>query len=260
MGKTNFNQLLKTVKTVAVKHSPAILTGIGITGMITTAVLAVKATPKALDIIADIKERHAEDTERKAAAKDFVKEVTPLYIPAAVTGVASAACLIGANSIHSKRNAVLAAAYTISDTAYREYREKVIDTMGEKKDKMVKDEIAKDKLKNDPVQNHEVIVTKNGTTLCYDGMFGRYFISDKETILRAITRINRNIVTDMYASLNDFYDEIDIPPVKIGDYLGWNIDDGEIDISFNYDSADDGRPCLVITYNVAPKDRYSSFM
>lgn len=260
MSKSNFNQVAKTIKTEVVKHSPAILTGIGITGMITTAVLAVKATPKALDIVEDIKGRHVEDTEKKVIAKELITEVGPLYIPALVTGVASAACLIGANSIHSKRNAMLAAAYTISDTAYREYREKVIETMGEKKDKMVKDEIAKDKLKDDPVQNHEVIVTNNGTSLCYDGMFGRYFISDRETIRRAITRMNRNIVTDMYVSLNDFYNEIDIPPVKIGDYLGWNIDDGEIDIDFSSDVAEDGRPCLVMTYTVAPKDNYSSFM
>ena len=208
MGKPKLNHLIKTIKTIATKHSPAILTGIGITGMVTTTILAVKATPKALDIIADIKERHEEDTDKKIVAKEFLKEVTPVYVPAFITGVASAACLIGANSIHSKRNAMLAAAYTISDTAYREYREKVIDTMGEKKDKMVKDEIAKDKIKNDPVQNHEVIVTKQGTTLCYDCIFGRYFRSDMETIKRAITRINRDLVTDMYASLNDFYCEM----------------------------------------------------
>ena len=260
MGKTNLNQLIKTSKTALAKHSPAILTGVGITGMITTAILAVKATPKALEIIADIKERYDEDTDKKLVAKEFITKVTPVYIPAVVTGVASAACLIGANSIHSKRNAVLAAAYTISDTAYREYREKVIETMGEKKDKVVKDEIAKDKLKQDPVQNHEVIVTKQGTTLCYDCIFGRYFRSDMETIKRAITRINRDLVTDMYASLNDFYCEIDIPPVKIGDDLGWNIDDGEIDVDFSSQLADDGTPCLVISYNVAPKYGYSSFM
>ena len=259
MGKSNLNRLIKTAKTAVTKNSPAILTGIGIAGMITTAVLAVKVTPKALDIISDIKERHEEDTDKKAVAKEFLTAVVPVYIPAVVTGVASAACLIGANSIHSKRNAMLAAAYTISDTAYREYREKVIETMGEKKDKTVKDEIAKDKLKNDPVQNHEVIVTKQGTTLCYDCIFGRYFRSDMETIKRAITRINRNLVTDMYASLNDFYCEIDIPPVKIGDDLGWNIDDGELDIDFSSQLAEDGTPCLVIGYNVAPKYGYSSF-
>lgn len=260
MGKLNLNKVIKDFKDVAVKHSPAILTGIGITGMITTTILAVKATPKALDIISDIKERHEQDTDKKAAAKEFVTRVTPVYIPALVTGVASAACLIGANSVHAKRNAALAAAYTISDTALREYREKVVETMGEKKDKNIKDEIAKDKLKQDPVQNHEVIVTKRGTTLCYDCIFGRYFRSDMETIKRAITKINRVIVTDMYASLNDFYAEIDIPSVKIGDMIGWNIDDGELDVDFSSQLAEDGTPCLVIGYTAAPKYGFSSLM
>lgn len=260
MAKSNMTQFIKGVKNTMVKHSPAILTGIGITGMLTTTVLAVKATPKALDVIADIKKRHEEDTDKKAIAKDIITKVAPIYIPAAITGVASAACLIGANSVHSKRNAALAAAYTISDTAFREYREKVVETMGEKKDKVVKDEIAKDKIKNDPVQNHEVIVTKRGTTLCYDCIFGRYFRSDMETIKKAITKINRNIVTDIYASLNDFYYEIDIPPVEIGEMLGWNIDDGELDVDFSSQLAEDGTPCLVISYTVAPKYNFSSVM
>ena len=260
MSKLNLSKITKDFKGIVVKHSPAILTGIGITGMLTTTVLAVKATPKALDIISDIKERHEEDTDKKTMAKEFVTEVVPVYIPAVVTGVASAACLIGANSVHAKRNAALAAAYTISDTALREYREKVVETMGEKKDKAIKDEIAKDKLEKDPVQNHEVIVTKSGTTLCYDCIFGRYFRSDMETIKRAITKINRNLVTDMYASLNDFYCEIDIPPVKIGDDIGWNIDDGILDVDFSSQLADDGTPCLVIGYTTAPKYGFSSLM
>lgn len=260
MAKLNLNEAAKNLKSAVVKHSPAILTGLGITGMITTTVLAVKATPKALDIIADVKEQHECDTEKKVIAKELITKVTPIYIPAMITGAVSVACLIGANSVHVKRNAALAAAYTISDTALREYREKVVETMGKKKDKDIKDEIAKDKLEHDPVQNHEVIITRRGTTLCYDCIFGRYFRSDMETIKRAITKINRTIVTDMYASLNDFYSEIDIPPVKIGDMIGWNIDDGELDVDFSSQLADDGTPCLVIGYTAAPKYGYSSLM
>jgi hypothetical protein len=260
MGKLNLNKAANDLKNTLVKHSPAILTGIGITGMITTTVLAVKATPKALDIIADIKERHEEDDDKKVVAKELVTKVAPIYIPAVIMGVASTACLIGANSVHAKRNAALAAAYTISDTALREYREKVVETMGEKKDKAIKDEIAKDKLIEDPVQNHEVIVTKKGTTLCYDCIFGRYFRSDMETIKRAITKINRTIAIDMYASLNDFYSEIDIPPVKIGDMIGWNIDDRDLDVDFSSQLAEDGTPCLVIGYTAAPKYDFASLM
>ena len=85
MGKINLNKTIKDFKSVAVKHSPAILTGIGITGMITTTVLAVRATPKALDIVADIKERHECDTDKKAIAKELITKVTPVYIPAVLT-------------------------------------------------------------------------------------------------------------------------------------------------------------------------------
>ena len=42
--KNAWRSLRKTVQ----KHSPEILTGIGIAGMIATAAIAVKATPKAL--------------------------------------------------------------------------------------------------------------------------------------------------------------------------------------------------------------------
>lgn len=64
----------------------------------------------------------------------------------------------------------------------------------------------------------------------------------------------------MYASLNDFYDLIGLKPINVGYDLGWNIDDGEIDIYFSSQLAEDGTPCLVIDYSVAPKCDFSSFM
>ena len=57
---------------------------------------------------------------------ETVKACWKVYIPAMVTGTASIVCLIGASSVNAKRNAALAAAYTLSDTAFREYKEKVI--------------------------------------------------------------------------------------------------------------------------------------
>ena len=47
-----FNNMLSGVK----KHSPEILVGIGITGMIGSTILAVKATPKALQLLEDTEE------------------------------------------------------------------------------------------------------------------------------------------------------------------------------------------------------------
>lgn len=256
MGRPNISKFFKNLSTWSVKHSPEILTGLGIVGMATTTVMAVKATPKALKLI-EAKKNQLE-TETLTIA-DTVKTTWKCYIPAAVTGVTSIACLVGASSVNARRNAALATAYNISKMALTEYKDAVVETVGEKKEQAVRDVVAKKKVEKDPVQNTEVIITDKGTTLCYDGVFGRYFRSDIDTIKRAINSINRDIISDMYVSLNEFYDEIGLEHVDIGDELGWNIDDGQIDVYYSSQLAADGTPCLVITFNVAPKYNFYKF-
>jgi hypothetical protein len=91
-------------------------------------------------------------------------------------------------------------------------------------------------------------------------MFGRYFLSDMDTIKRAINDINYDISSgDMYASLNDFYSKIGLKPVDIGDDLGWNLDDRGLDVTFHSQIAENGTPCLVLIYNIAPKYGYNKF-
>lgn len=136
MGKTNLSTVIKNVQSSAKKHSPEILTGLGIAGMVTTTVMAVQATPKALDIMAEIKENHLENDDKKAYAKDIITKVAPIYIPSAVIGILSISCIICASSVNVKRNAALATAYSISESALREYRGKVVETIGEKKSKL----------------------------------------------------------------------------------------------------------------------------
>lgn len=258
MNKTSLANFAKNIQTVVVKHAPEILTGIGIVGMFGTTIMAVKATPKALKLIEN---RKADENVETLHPVDVVKTTWKCYIPAAVTGVTSAACLMRANSISTRRNAALVTAYNLSKTALHEYKDKVVETIGEKKEQIIRDQIAKDKIEKDPVTNKEVIVTEKGNTLCYDGVFGRYFRSDIDTIKRAINKINREIVTgNMYASLNEFYDELGLDPVKIGDDLGWNVDDGEIDIRYSSQLATDGTPCLVIEFTVAPNYNYQRYL
>lgn len=55
MGKHSLSSIAKSVRTAMKTHSPEILTGIGIAGMITTTVMAVRATPKALILIEEKK-------------------------------------------------------------------------------------------------------------------------------------------------------------------------------------------------------------
>lgn len=255
MGKVNFKQIANNIVKTASKHSPEILTGLGIVGMGTTVIFAVKGTVKATKII----EQEKRDRNEPISKKEVVKATWKCYIPAAVTCVTSMACIIGASSINARRNAALAAAYNISTVALSEYKDKVVETIGEKKEQTIRESIAKDKLEKNPVSSNEVVVTEKGTTLCYDGIFGRYFRSDRDAIVRAVNNINRRIVLDSYVSLNEFYGELGLNPIPIGDDLGWNFDDKQIEVEFSSQLAEDGTPCLVIEYNVAPKYGYSKF-
>lgn len=260
MSKPSLKVLAKSIKSTLVKRSPEILTGIGIVGMTTTVILAVNATPKAIKLIEKKREELELSEEEKLKPVDIIKVAWKPYIPAVVIGVTSISCLVGASSVNARRNAALAAAYTLSDSALREYKEKVVETIGEKKEKEIVDAVAKEKIENDPVTNKEVIITEKGDTLCYDGLFGRYFKSDMDTIKKAIIKINRDIVCDTYASLNDFYSEIGLNPTRIGDDLGWNIDDGTIDVEFSSQIAEDGTPCLVVMYTVSPRYNFYNFL
>lgn len=246
-----------SLKTAIKKHSPEILTGIGIAGMITTTVMAVRATPKALILI---EERKEEIGAEKLEAMDMVKTTWACYIPAAITGTLSVACLIGASSVNARRNAALATAYTLSESALKDYQGKVIEMFGEKKNEAVKDAVAKDKVEKNPVVTREVIITEKGNTLCYDAISGRYFKSDIEKIKKAECELNRQMLDDMYVSLNDFYYEIGLDSVKLGDELGWNVDSGYIDLSFSSQLASDGTPCLVIDYSAAPRYDYRNLL
>ena len=259
--KLNVSKLCKDAKVMVSKRSPEILTGLGIAGMISTTVLAVRATPKALDLIARAEDKKFDNGHgNKLTVSEKMKVAWKPYIPAAITGIASISCIIGASSVHAKRNAAIAAAYNLSQTALTEYKDKVVETIGEKKEQSIKDKIAKDKIKKDPVSKSEVIVTGKGNTLCYDAFNSRYFYSDIDQIKRAINELNRIMLNQMYVSLNDFYDELNLKHSGNGDELGWKLDDGFIEVDFSSQLSDDGRPCLVIEYMVAPRYDYSKLM
>lgn len=257
MQKPNLTKICRNVKTATVKHSPEILTGVGIAGMVTTTVMAVRATPKAIQLLDEEKRRqHTEKLE----PIDAIKTTWKCYIPAVVTGTASVACLIGASSVNARRNAALTAAYTISESTLRDYQKKVVETIGEKKEQTVRDAVAKERLEKNPVENKEVIVTAKGDTLCFDAVSGRYFKSDIDKLKKAENELNRQMRDEMYISLNDFYYEVGLEPIKLGDDLGWNIDNGYIDLRFSSQLATDGTPCLVIDYGYGPRYDFRGLM
>lgn len=256
MNKPDFSLMSKAVKSSLVKHSPEILIGVGIAGMISATVLAVRATPKAVTLL-DEKKKEL-DTE-KLTVTDTVKTAWKCYIPSAVTVVLSSACIIGANSVNLKRNAALAAAYALSESTLKEYQEKVIETVGEKKEQAVRDAIAKDKVESNPVSANEVIITGKGDTLCYDTISGRYFKSDMDKLKKAENELNRRMLSEMSVSLNEFYSEIGLSSIKIGDELGWDVGKGYIELGFSSQLAEDGTPCLVLDFRTGPYYGYCPF-
>ena len=194
------------------------------------------------------------------ATKEAVKAAWKCYIPAAVTATASTACLIGASAVNNKRNAVLATAYSLSENALKTYREKVVETVGEKKEQEIRDAVAKEQLQKNPIVNKEVIITAKGETLCFDTISGRYFKCDIEQIRRTEAELNRELNSCMYVSLNEFYYKIGLRPTKLGDDLGWNVDNGPITFSFSSQLSEDDTPCLVIDYDIAPRYDYRNLM
>lgn len=257
MNKSGLKRTIKSVERVLTKYSPGILTGIGITGMIGATFMAVKATPKALYLI-ETKKKEAEVEELTSV--ETIKTCWKCYIPAALTTVVSAACMIGASTVSAKRNAALATAYSISEAALREYQEKVVEVIGEKKEKAVRDAVAKDQIERDPVTKSEVvIIDSNSNTLCYEPLSGRYFKSTIDKIKKAEIKLDRQMIQEMYVSLNDFYWEIGLDGTDLGDKMGWNLSKGYMDLSFSSQLADDGTPCAVIVYGIPPVYDYQNY-
>lgn len=260
----------KIFRTYAQKNTPEILMAIGIAGMTTSTVMAVKATPKALLLIEEEKRRrnheqisnakseyakeyHTKHRVENLSIKDTIRVSGVCYVPAILVGAMSIACLIGSSSVSRRRSTALAAAYTLSETALKEYQDKVIEEIGHKKEKNIRDNIAKDQIDSHPITRSNIIITGKGETNCFDLLSGRYFKSDIEKIRKAENELNKQMREENYITLNEFYYEIGLPDIDIGDDIGWDIDHGYIDLDFSSQLDEEGTPCLVIGHHVRPR-------
>lgn len=250
MNKQALAKVFKNVPVFLKKHSPEILTGVGIAGMVITTISAVRVTPKALRII---DEREIKDGKRLTTG-EVVKATWKCYLPSAITGVASIGCIIGASSISAKKNAALAAAYAISVQDLSDYQKKALEVVGEKKERVIRDEIAKDKLEAAHVQDRPPVITGHGETLCFEPLTNTPFKSDIETIRRAENNLNKRMRDDMTISVNDFLMELGLEPCDeaIGDGMGWDIDKGYIEINYTSRLLD-GVPYMVLAHTNPPR-------
>lgn len=243
---------VNSLKTFLSRNVPAILTAMGAVGVVGTAVLAVKATPEAMEKYEELEEELGSDLE----TIDVVKGLWRIYLPSVVSGATSIFAIVGSHSVHGRRGAAVMSAYSLLEKAYNEYREELIEQDGPNKDRKIRDSVAKKVLIENPSNpGNQVFISGNGDTLCYDSISGRYFNSTIEKIRKAQNDVNAKIISDMYASHNDFYKEIGLEPTTLGEELGWTTDN-MLDLNFSSHLSEDGRPALYLDYIVSPKRNY----
>lgn len=250
----NLRLMAKQAERLVTNNSPLILTVIGVTGTLTTAYLTGKATFKAAEIIRE-QAHWAELHDLEYEVKDKAAAVWKLYIPAATAGLFTVSAIILANRISTRRAAVLASAYALSERAMDEYKKKVIEKLGAKKEQAVRDDIAQDRINRNPVDDSKVIVVGGKDVLFYEAYTDRYFTSDMETVRKAQNDINEQIINDHYASLDDFYERLKLPSTSASSDLGWNLD-RMLAITFSAILTPDGRPCISVQYDYTPVPHY----
>lgn len=246
---------LKLIEKFSIDNSPAILTAIGVAGVISTAVLAVKASRKSTLKLVEMDAERMQNNEGPFTGKEIFNATWLDYVPPVLSGVATIGCIVMSNRIGTKRAAALAAAYTISERAFSEYQEKVVEVIGENKARQIRDDVAQDRVNDNPLDNSKVIVAGTGDVPCLDAFSGRYFMTTMETLRKAENDINYKIMHEENASLTDFYHAIGIAKTSASDEVGWNTTK-MLELHFSTALTDDNRPCIVIDFNVVPVRDY----
>lgn len=233
------------------KHASSILTGGAVVGVVLTTVSAVKATPKALELIDVAKEEKGEELTKL----ETVKIAGPAYIPSMIFGVSTIACVVGANVLNKRTQASLISAYALLDNSYKEYRNKVTELYGEDADINVKGEIAKDKYEDEYFDEED-----DNRQLFYDFHSEQYFTSTMEDLIRAEYNINRDLSTLGYISLNEVYSYLGVPILQFGDEFGWSSayiwestwSNAWLDFKHEKVEMEDGLECYIVSFSLNP--------
>ena len=247
----NANDCARLVKA----NAPAILTASACVGTIATAVLTAKSTTLAIERVADYCEANLRSPEDLSWREKFAVSYR-VYIPPAIAGVATLVSIVAANRIQYARGAAFALAYSGSEAAFRRYREAVADVVKPKDLVKVKARAAEKSLSDAPPQSPgTILVASSGDVTCYDVFSGRYFQSDIETIRRVENNINGQLNSECYASLNEFYAGLGLPPIAAGELVGWS-DPNALSVEFGSQLTDKGEPVLTVDFLVSPKENY----
>ena len=253
------------------KHSPEILIVTGVIGIVTSTVMACKATTKVNDIVDETKDmvdkihdavenkKHTSDGEeytQEVANKDLTivyaqtgLKFVKLYGPAVAIGIASIGCIVGSNHILRKRNIALAAALTAMETSFKEYRGRLIDRFGKDLDrelrfgikaKEVEEKVVDEKGKETTVTKTVEVVDPNAFHSIYSVVFcegnsgwTRNAELNKVFLIQQQNYANDKLKLNGVLTLNEVYDMIGAPRTAYGQIAGWvYTDDSSIGDNF----------------------------
>lgn len=253
------NELMRRSKVFLEHNGSTILTCIGGVGVIVTAVLAAKETPKALRLLEQVKEDKGEELTKL----ETIAVAAPAYIPAIVTCTATLACVFGANILNKRQQASLMSAYALLDSSYKEYKSKVKDIYGEDADERVNAEIAKDNYEDNYEEDLE---EEDGLSLFWDSYSHRWFRSTLANVRQAEYETNRDLTLADCVSVNHFYEYLGVPLIENGYDYGWSSEAcfefyGYSWVEFKNTKTvlDDGLECYVISMGHEPVYKYYDY-
>lgn len=248
--KTNLKLLSSTAMLKLNYYKPEILLGVGIVGLVTSTVMAVKATPKAELILEESKERVEEivDSEVKSFTKkrqltsahlSTASKVVRTYLPSVMVGTLSIGCILGSHRILKQRNVALASAYTLLEEGFNKYRERVVDRYGEEVDlemrhgfktKRIETSVTDDKGKVKNVNSDEQVMDPNDVSIYarfFDETSSQWVPTHEYNLL--YLKSQQNYYNDLlktrgHVFLNEVYEALGIPHSQAGAIVGWKLD------------------------------------
>ena len=242
------------------KNGPVILGGVAVTTGVAATIMGVKAGFKASYILDEYRRvkgyETLEETIHMTDNKTLLELTAAEAIPVAVLSLTAISAVVGAIYLQNRRNAALVSLYALTEGSFREYRNKVTEHIGSKKEQKVVDAIRDDMLVKNPVNDDLIIRTGKGNTLCYDELSGRYFESDMESIRSAINKANEDMFSGSnFVTLNEVYYELGLKGIELGRDIGWNVDN-IIKLDLGSHIASNGKPCLVLAFENTPHSDY----
>lgn len=229
------------------QNKKEILLGSGIAAMVTSTILAVKATPNAVRAYDAYSKNHG-----RPDTVTTIKLVWKNYIPAAISAGLGITSILGAGYLAKQENAMLAAAYSFSQEQLSDY----IKATKESKNKdEIFDDVAQKQLDNHPYDKTEQsnLPKLGGDTLFFDSYSGRYFMSDVNSLDKCMNYVNHYLVMNGEMTLNDIYEIIGLENTELGDYFTYYASDDLIEVNYSSKLTSDNEPCVVMQFSTLPR-------